>query len=224
MNGKVEGRMNVGKVYLVGAGPGEPELLTVKGLRLLESADVVVHDRLIDERLLAMANPDAALIDVGKVPGERGRTQANISDLLVREARLGKTVVRLKGGDPFVFGRGGEEAETLADAGVPFEVVPGVTSAVAAPAYAGIPLTHRDYASSFTVVSASVADSKGGNGRDWAALARTPGTLAMLMGWRALGDAAAALIAAGKPADTPAAVISWGRNPTRRRRSDAWTT
>ena len=205
--------MNGGKVYLVGAGPGEPELLTLKGLRLLRSADAVVHDRLIDARLLDMANPNATILDVGKLPGERGRTQANINDLLIREARRGKTVVRLKGGDPFVFGRGGEEAEALSDAGIPFEIVPGVTSAVAAPAYAGIPLTHRDYASSFTVVTASAADSKTGDAQDWNALAAAPGTLVMLMGWRALGDAAAALIRAGKPADTPAAVISWGTEP-----------
>ena len=205
--------MSGGKVYLIGAGPGEPELLTIKGLRLIESADVIVHDRLIDARLLAMANPNATLLDVGKVPGERGRTQANISELLIREARLGKTVARLKGGDPFVFGRGGEEAEALAEAGIRFEVIPGVTSAVAAPAYAGIPLTHRDYASSFTVVTASVADSKDEGAQDWEALAAMPGTLVMLMGWRALGDAAAELIAAGKPANTPAAVISWGTEP-----------
>ena len=205
--------MNGGKVYLVGAGPGEPELLTLKGLRLIESADAIVHDRLIDARLLDMANPNATILDVGKLPGERGRTQANINDLLIREARLGKAVVRLKGGDPFVFGRGGEEAEALSDAGIPFEIVPGVTSAVAAPAYAGIPLTHRDYASSFTVVTASAADSKTGDAQDWNALAAAPGTLVMLMGWRALGDAAAALIGAGKPADTPAAVISWGTEP-----------
>ena len=205
--------MNGGKVYLVGAGPGEPELLTLKGLRLIQSADVIVHDRLVDARLLDMANPSASLVDVGKVPGGRGRTQANINELLVREARRGKAVVRLKGGDPFVFGRGGEEAEALADAGIPFEVAPGVTSAVAAPAYAGIPLTHRDYASSFTVVTASAANSKIGNAQDWDALAAAPGTLVILMGWRALGDAATALIGAGKPADTPAAVISWGTEP-----------
>ena len=150
---------NGGIVYLVGAGPGEPELLTVKGLRLLESADIVVHDRLIDDRLLSMASRDAQLVDVGKVPGEVGRKQSEINSLLVSEARQGKRVVRLKGGDPFVFGRGGEEAGALSAEGVPFEVVPGVTSAVAAPAYAGIPLTHRDHASSFTVVTGTISDT-----------------------------------------------------------------
>ena len=138
---------NDGKVYLVGAGPGDPGLMTVRGLRLLESADVVVHDRLINGRLLAMAGLDAELVDAGKVPGRAGRKQADVNSLLVSEAQRGKVVVRLKGGDPFVFGRGGEEAEALAAAGVPFEVVPGVTSAVGVPAYAGIPLTHRDHSS-----------------------------------------------------------------------------
>ena len=132
-----------GTVYLVGAGPGDPGLITAKGLACLESADVVVYDRLVDHRLVARARPDAELIDVGKVPGERSNRQDDISALLVARAREGKSVVRLKGGDPYVFGRGGEEADALVDAGLAFEVVPGVTSAIAAPAYAGIPLTHR---------------------------------------------------------------------------------
>ena len=143
----------------MGAGPGEPELLTIKGLRLMESADVIVHDRLIDERLLGMAGANAQLVNVGKVPGGVGRRQSDINELLINEARQGKSVVRLKGGDPYVFGRGGEETEALAAAGVPFEVIPGVTSAVAAPAYAGIPLTHRDHASSFTVVTGSHSET-----------------------------------------------------------------
>ena len=131
--------MSEGRVYLVGAGPGDPELLTLKGLRLLRDADVVVYDRLIDKRLLDHCKPGAELVDVGKLPGELGSSQSRISSLLVEKAREGKLVVRLKGGDPFVFGRGGEEAEALREAGVPFEISPGVTSAVAAPAYAGIP-------------------------------------------------------------------------------------
>ena len=203
---------NVEKVSLVGAGPGEPELLTVKGLRLLETADVIVHDRLINNRLLAMARPDAEVVDVGKIPGG-GRRQSDINNFLISTARQGKRVVRLKGGDPFVFGRGGEEADALVAAGVPFEVVPGVTSAVAAPAYAGIPLTHREHASSFTVVTGSLSGKGGGNSPDWETLAKTPGTLVILMGWRNLSDIAAKLIANGRSGATPSAVVSWGSEP-----------
>ena len=202
--------MSEGRVYLVGAGPGDPELLTLRGLRLLRDADVVVYDRLIDKRLLDHCKPGVELIDVGKVPGERGRTQRHISDLLVEKAREGKRVVRLKGGDPFVFGRGGEEAEALRDSGVPFEISPGVTSAIAAPAYAGIPLTHRDYASAFTVITGSVAPGRQDLEHDWTIIAKMPGTLVILMGWRQLAEIADALIAAGEPGDTPAAVVSWG--------------
>ena len=205
--------MSNGKVYLVGAGPGDPELLTVKGLRLIQSADVIVHDRLIDSRLLSMANPNAVLVDVGKMPGASRRTQSQISDLLISAAQEGRQVVRLKGGDPFVFGRGGEEGEALAAAGVPFAVVPGVTSAIAAPAYAGIPLTHRQHASSFTVVTGNLSGSDDQDVPDWAALAGVPGTLVVLMGWRNLAAIAAALIANGKPPETPAAVVSWGTEP-----------
>ena len=207
------GLTNDGIVYLVGAGPGEPELLTVKGLRLLESADVIVHDRLIDDRLLSMAGPDAELVDAGKTPGRTGRTQSDINDFLVSEAQRGKRVVRLKGGDPFVFGRGGEEADALVAAGVEFQVVPGVTSAVAAPAYAGIPLTHREHASSFTVVTGSLSTTSDQDSPDWSNLARTPGTLVILMGWSALSDIAATLIANGKSGATPSAVVSWGSEP-----------
>ena len=203
----------VGKVYLVGAGPGDPGLVTVKGLRILESADVVVHDRLIDKRLLAMAGPGAELIDVGKVPGQAGRKQSDINRHLVSEARTGKIVVRLKGGDPFVLGRGGEEAEALSDAGVPFEVVPGVTSAIAVPAYAGIPLTHRDHSSSFTVVTGSTAKSNDTGSPDWDLLAKIPGTLVVLMGWSTLPFVATKLIESGKSGSTPTAVISWGTEP-----------
>ena len=202
-----------GKVSLVGAGPGEPELLTLKGLRLLESADVIVHDRLVDDRLLARSKLDAEVVDVGKGPGGAGRSQSNINSFLVSEARQGKLVVRLKGGDPFVFGRGGEEAEALAAAGVPFEIVPGVTSAVAAPAYAGIPLTHRDHASSFTVVTGTPSGTSGQDSLDWSVLARTPGTLVVLMGWKSLTDISETLIAHGKSDATPSAVVSWGSEP-----------
>ena len=206
--------MSRGRVYLVGAGPGDPELLTLKGLRLIQSADVIAYDRLIDTRLLTHARPDAELIDVGKTPGSR--TQKDINSILVGYAQEGKRVVRLKGGDPFVFGRGGEEAEALNDAGVKFEIVPGVTSAIAAPAYAGIPLTHRDHASSFTVVTGSAATDGGPGGIDWSTLAAVPGTLVFLMAWRNLDDIASRLIDAGKPADTPSAVVSWGTQPWQR--------
>ena len=204
---------NVEKVSLVGAGPGEPELLTVKGLRLLETADVIVHDRLINNRLLAMTRPDAEVVDVGKVPGGAGRRQSDINRFLISKARQGKRVVRLKGGDPFVFGRGGEEADALVAAGVPFEVVPGVTSAVAAPAYAGIPLTHREHASSFSVVTGTLSDTSGLDAPDWPYLAQTPGTLVVLMGWNTLPEITANLIANGKPGTTPSAVVSWGTEP-----------
>ena len=206
--------MSEGRVYLVGAGPGDPGLLTVKGLRLVRTADVIAYDRLIDQRLLAHANADAELIDVGKAPGSR--TQKDLNRLLVGLAREGKKIVRLKGGDPFVFGRGGEEAQALHDAGVKFEIVPGVTSAIAAPAYAGIPLTHRDHASSFTVVTGSAAPDGGPTGIDWPALAAIPGTLIFLMAWRNLDDVVSQLIDAGKPANTPAAVVSWGTQPCQR--------
>ena len=206
--------MSHGRVYLVGAGPGDPELLTLKGLRLIQTADVIAYDRLIDMRLLAHASEDAELVDVGKVPGSR--TQTAISSLLVSHAREGRRVVRLKGGDPFVFGRGGEEAEALNAANVDFEIVPGVTSAIAAPAYAGIPVTHRDHAASFTVVTGSAAPDGGPTGIDWSALAAIPGTLVFLMAWRNLDDIAFQLIDAGKPANTPAAVVSWGTQPWQR--------
>ncbi|MCH7745488.1 MAG: uroporphyrinogen-III C-methyltransferase [Chloroflexi bacterium] len=205
--------MGQGKVYLIGAGPGDPGLITVKGLRSIQSADVIVYDRLVDKRLLGHARPDAALIDVGKIPGEGGSTQANINALLVSEARKGLRVARLKGGDPFVFGRGGEEAEVLHSEGIPFEVVPGVTSAIAAPAYAGIPLTHRKLASSFTVVTGSESPGKDASALDWELLAKQEGTLVVLMGWESLASIVEALVRYGKPADTPVALVRWGTRP-----------
>ena len=207
--------MTIGKVYLIGAGPGAPDLITVRGLRLLRAADAIAHDRLVDSRLLREARVDARLIDVGKLPGG-GAAQAKISALLVSEAKRGGVVVRLKGGDPFVFGRGGEEALALRKSGVPFEIVPGVTSAVAAPAFAGIPLTHRGVSSSFTVFSGSRAADGGAAPTDWEALARVPGTLAALMGWRNLREIANSLIAAGKSPHTPAAVVSMGSHPAQK--------
>jgi uroporphyrinogen III methyltransferase / synthase len=195
-------------VYLVGAGPGRPDLLTVRGAALLGRADVVVHDRLVGPELLALAPAGAERVDVGKIPG-RPPGQDDINRLLVEHGRAGREVVRLKGGDPFVFGRGGEEAEALLAAGVPFEVVPGVTSATAAPAAAGIPVTHRGTSTSFTVVTGRVGDPAA-PGVDWDSLARAGGTLVVLMGMSERAVIAEAVLAAGRPASTPVAVVHWG--------------
>jgi uroporphyrin-III C-methyltransferase len=195
-----------GIVYLVGAGPGDPELLTLRGLRCLRQADVVVYDRLVDRRLLAEAPPAARRVYAGKGPGRQALRQEEIDALLVRQARAGRVVVRLKGGDPFVFGRGGEEALACAAAGVAWEVVPGVTSAVAVPALAGIPLTQRGIAGSFAVVTGHCA---GDDRQDWAALARLD-TLVVLMGAARLGEIAALLRRHGKPPMTPAVVVENG--------------
>jgi uroporphyrinogen III methyltransferase/synthase len=205
--------MRLGTVYLVGAGPGDPGLLTVRGRELLRRADVVVYDRLVHPGLLEAARPEALRISVGKRAGHHERSQAEIEALLVTHARRGRTVVRLKGGDPFVFGRGGEEAEALAAAGVPFEVVPGVSSAVAAPAYAGIPLTHRRLASSFAVVTGHEDDDKAAPTVDWARLTTAVDTLVVLMGVRALPGIVATLLAHGRPPGTPVALIRWGTTP-----------
>lgn len=199
-----------GKVFLVGAGPGEPGLITVKGLRYLEQADVVVYDRLLDPALLAAARADAELVFVGKERGRQALTQGEINELLAARAAAGATVVRLKGGDPFVLGRGGEEAQFLAQKGIPFEVVPGVTAAVAAAAYAGIPVTQRGMATGFTVVSGSEDPAKGDSAVDWAALARSGGTLVVLMGWAALQSILERLHGEGMAADTPVALVQWG--------------
>ncbi len=202
-----------GKVYLIGAGPGDPGLITVKGSRRLQEADVVVYDRLVDPRLLESASPEAELIFGGKGPGERAMDQEDINRLLVERALDGKVVARLKGGDPFLFGRGGEEALALADAGIAFEVVPGVTSAIAAPAYAGIPVTHRCLASSVTVVSGAEDPSKAGSSIPWDALARSGGTLVVLMGWGALETITEVLTRHGMEPSTPAALVRWGTEP-----------
>jgi uroporphyrinogen III methyltransferase/synthase len=199
-----------GKVYLVGAGPGDPGLITVKGLRCLEQAQLVVYDRLLDPSLLQAVPASAERVFVGKERGRQALTQDEINQLLVDQARAGKVVVRLKGGDPFVFGRGGEEALTLGDAGIPFEVVPGITSAIAAPAYAGIPLTHRKMASCFTVVSGSEDPSKPESAIPWEVLARTGGTLVVLMGWATLESILDTLQREGMSAATPVALIQWG--------------
>ena len=207
--------MTPGMVYLVGAGPGDPGLLTRKGERALAAADVVVYDRLLDPSLLAMA-PNAESVFVGKERGRQALRQSEINDLLVAEGQAGKTVVRLKGGDPFVFGRGGEEAQALAAAGVPFEIVPGVTSAVAAAAYAGIPVTHRGISTSVTIVTGSEDPAKGDTTTDWAALAQTGGTIVTLMGWATLPGIVSTLIKNGLAPETPAALVQWGTWPAQR--------
>ncbi len=205
-----------GIVYLVGAGPGDPGLMTVRSLDLIVAADVIVHDRLIPRDALAAARPDAELIYVGKEPGSASVAQDEIAKLLIKRARKGKIVVRLKGGDPFVFGRGGEEAEELAAAGIPFEVVPGVTAGVAGPAYAGIPVTHRDDASAVAFVTGHEDPDKGEGALDYDALARFPGTLVFYMGVKALPAIAERLIAAGRDAGEPSAVVERGTLPDQR--------
>lgn len=198
-----------GLVSLVGAGPGDTGLLTVRGRDRLRDAEIVVYDRLVDPRLIDEAPPTAERVYVGKEAHHHLLRQDAINALLVEQGRLGKRVVRLKGGDPFLFGRGGEEAAALADAGVPFEVVPGVTSALAVPAYAGIPVTHRDVASSVTIVSGHHDPARGDAGRNWGALAAAE-TLVFLMGVADLPRIAAQLVAHGRPVGTPAAAIAWG--------------
>ncbi|HEY3011004.1 MAG TPA: uroporphyrinogen-III C-methyltransferase [Micromonosporaceae bacterium] len=196
-----------GRVALVGAGPGDPELITVKGRRLLAEADVVVVDRLAPGLLLDELRPEVELVDASKIPYGPARTQEEINRILVERARAGAAVVRLKGGDPYVFGRGGEEVIGCAAAGVPVLVVPGVTSAVAAPAAGGIPVTHRGVAHEFTVVSGHVPPGDPSSLVDWPALARLRGTIVLLMGLRNLPAIAAALLEHGRPADSPAALV-----------------
>ena len=201
-------------VALVGAGPGDPGLLTRRGAELLADAEVVVYDRLIARELLDLAPAGAIRIDVGKGPGESAR-QAEINELLVTHGRSGRRVVRLKGGDPFVFGRGGEEAEACRRAGLEVEVVPGVSSAFAAPAAAGIPVTHRTVSTSVTVVTGHAGDPTL-PGVDWDTLGRLGGTLVVLMGMGARAAITERLVAAGRPSSTPVAVVHWGTTDRQR--------
>jgi uroporphyrinogen III methyltransferase/synthase len=202
-----------GKVWLVGAGPGDPSLMTVAGVAALAEAEVVVYDRLVSAQLLELAPSSAERIFVGKEASAHALGQEEINALLVEKARQGRRVVRLKGGDPFVFGRGGEEAEALAAAGVPFEVVPGVTSAVAVPAYAGIPITHRGLASSFAVITGHEDPTKAETAIDWSKLATGVDTLVFLMGAATLPQIVEKLVEHGRAAATPVAVIRWGTTP-----------
>ncbi len=199
-----------GLVSLVGAGPGDIGLITIKGLARLKEADVILYDRLANTKLLLHARPGAELIDAGKGRSAHSSTQDEINLLLIEKSRQGKRVCRLKGGDPFVFGRGGEEALALARAGLPWEVVPGITSAISAAAYAGIPVTHRGVSASFTVVTGSEDPQHHETGTDWSNVAKSTGTVIVLMGWEALPKITASLIAHGMPPTTPAAVVQWG--------------
>ena len=205
-----------GIVYLVGGGPGDPGLITVRGVECLKAAEVVIHDRLANLALLTYAPAGAELIDVGKSPNHHPVPQAQINTLLVEKARAGRRVVRLKGGDPFVFGRGGEEAVALVEAGIPFEVVPGVTSASAAPAYAGIPVTHRGLACSVAFITGHRANPAADPACDWQALAEGPDTLVFLMGVHNLSHIVETLIRHGRPAATPVAVIERATGPDQR--------
>lgn len=208
--------MMQGKVYLVGAGPGDVGLITVKGLECLKRADVIVYDRLIDDGLLSCARTDAELIYVGKSSTTHTREQQEINQILIDKANKNKIVIRLKGGDPFVLGRGGEEAEALSAENIPFEVVPGISSAVAVPAYAGIPVTHRGMASSFAVVTGHEDPSKDTSSVDWGKLAAGADTLVCLMGMGHLESIVEALLDSGKAPDTPIALIREGTTPGQR--------
>lgn len=208
--------MKTGKVYLVGAGPGDKDLLTVKAVRLLGEADVIVYDRLVSESIMDLIPNDTELIDVGKNVGNHPVPQHEINQILLREAQAGKTVVRLKGGDPFVFGRGGEELELLAENHIPFEVVPGITSSISVPAYAGIPVTHRDFCSSLHIITGH-ARAGAELAIDFEALVRLNGTLIFMMSVSTAGRIAAGLMAAGMEADMPCAVIENGTYPKQRK-------
>jgi len=198
------------KVYLVGAGPGDPELITVKGLECIKKADVLIYDFLASPFLLKHASTHTEIIYVGKKGGDHTLSQDRINALIVEKAKSGSTVTRLKGGDPFIFGRGGEEAEVLIQAGIPFEIVPGVTSAIAAPAYAGIPLTHRKFTSTVAFVTGHEDPAKEASSIDWASLVKGIGTLVFLMGVKNLPHIADRLLSHGMDPETPVALVRWG--------------
>ncbi len=202
-----------GKVYLVGGGPGDPELITVKGLVCIKKSDVIIYDYLAPPALVKHVQENAEIIYVGKKVGDHTFSQDEINSLIVEKAKRGLTVTRLKGGDPFIFGRGGEEAEALVKAEIPFEMVPGVTSAIAAPAYAGIPLTHRKYTSTLGFVTGHEDPTKEESNIDWAALAKSIGTIVFLMGVKNLKKITGQLVDHGMNPDTPVALINWGTTP-----------
>lgn len=208
--------MDKGIVYLVGAGPGDPKLITVKGLECIQKSDTIIYDRLVSNRILSFARPEGELIYVGKSPERHTLGQTDINRLLVKKALSGKTVTRLKGGDPFVFGRGGEEAEALAEAGVSFEIVPGVTSAIAAAAYAGIPVTHRDFTSTLAIITGNEDPLKKNSSIDWAKISTGAGTLVFLMGMANLPHITKRLMENGRSPLTPAALVRWGTRPEQR--------
>lgn len=210
MNTKIETK---GYVYLIGAGPGDPGLITIKGRECIGRADVILYDYLAHPGLLEFARPGVELIYAGKIGGAHNREQGQINDMLVEKAQAGKVVARLKGGDPFIFGRGGEECEVLAAAGIPFEVVPGVTAGTGATAYAGIPLTHRDFTTSVTFVTGHESPGKEVSGIDWQSLARGNGTLVFYMGVKNLPQIAEDLVSNGRPPETPVALVRWGTRP-----------
>jgi uroporphyrin-III C-methyltransferase len=207
---------NHGKVYLVGSGPGDPELLTLKARRLIDDADVVIYDQLPGEAILSSIPQKAQKIDAGKYAGDHTLSQDRINELIVEKAKEGKVVVRLKGGDPYVFGRGGEEAQELIKAGIGFEIVPGITSAISAPAYAGIPVTHRDHASMVTFITGHEDPTKEESGLDWETLAKFPGTIVILMGVKMLERNVNELMRCGKDPSTPIALIERGTRPDQR--------
>ena len=202
-----------GKVYLVGAGPGDPGLMTIKGKTLLEHADVVIYDALVSPPILEMINPQAERIDAGKRRGRHSKLQDETNQLLIEKAQSHAVVVRLKGGDPFVFGRGGEEMEALIKAGIAVEVIPGVTSGIAAPAYAGIPVTHRDYSSSVTFVTGHEVAGKYRPQINWTAIAQGSETIVIYMGVHNLPNILPELLAGGLLPETPIALIRWGTLP-----------
>ncbi len=200
----------VGKVYIVGAGPGDPELITVKAARLIGSADVILYDRLVSEETISLAKEGCELIYVGKHPGESSTTQERINEMLVEKAQEGGSIVRLKGGDPFLFGRGGEEAQVLSREGISYEVVPGITSAISVPAYAGIPVTQRHIASSVAFITGHEASTKTKGTVEWERIAQSVDTLVVMMGIRNLGNIVERLINGGRDPKTPVAIIEKG--------------
>ncbi|HHY73945.1 MAG TPA: uroporphyrinogen-III C-methyltransferase [Bacillus bacterium] len=202
--------MDKGKVYIVGAGPGDPKLITIRGLECIKEADVIIYDRLVNKELLDYKKENCELIYCGKLPGKHGLIQDEINSQLVEHANNGKIVTRLKGGDPFIFGRGAEEAEILKENHLDFEIVPGISAGIAAPAYAGIPVTHRHYASSFAIVTAHGRAEKDQDHINWQALAEGIDTLAFYMGVGNLHYICEQLMKYGKPRATPVAIIHWG--------------